>query len=336
MRVGVNYPWLDYGWDFGLGPARWRGARTAPRWLERIDDDLDRLHGLGVDVVRWFILADGLTYGTDDRAPRPEPAQGSWRFDPPALDQEVIDHFDELLRRFARIGAPGAAAMQLLPVLIDFQFCWPGVRPVEEDDGWVKRGRADAILDAEKRSRFLGAALEPFLEVSARQRDVIYAWELINEPDWITAGWHRSPIASTPIPRRAMVEFLEDGAQRIRSAGFKSTIGFASARTLRRSAVAADVDQFHYYPDGKTPLGSHAVDAQGPRIIGEFATSTDDVWPGLGPTSQDVAYRLRLAASRGYELAIPWSLHAVDRHTDWSAAVEEDIRAFTSTTTGRS
>src|SRR5262245_26185515 len=331
MRVGVNYPWLDYGWDFGLGPPRWRGDRTAPRWLDVIDEHLDRLRTIGITVVRWFILADGLTYGTDAAAPRRDETVpgGGWRFDPPALDQDVVDAFDELLRRFARTASAGATPMQLIPVLVDFHFCGPALRPVEDDDGWVKRGRADAIRDAEKRSRFLTAALDPLLAVSARYPDVIYAWELINEPDWVTDGWHPNPFARPPIPERAMRDFLGDGVTRIRAAGFASTIGYASIDTLRRSNVQASIDQFHYYPDGRSLLASHSLDAPVSRIIGEFATSTDDIWPDLAVRSQDVGHRLALAARRGYALALPWSFLAVDRHTSWSERVEWDIRTFT-------
>src|SRR5690348_3844734 len=100
MRVGVNYPWRDYGWDFGLGPPSWRNGRSQPRWFDLIDGHLDRFRALGITVVRWFILADGLTYGTALDAPVLDPGTGRWRFEPPAVDLEVLDHFDELLRRF--------------------------------------------------------------------------------------------------------------------------------------------------------------------------------------------------------------------------------------------
>src|SRR5687767_13713834 len=37
MEVGVNYPWFDYGWDFGLAPPGWRGGQADPRWYAEID-----------------------------------------------------------------------------------------------------------------------------------------------------------------------------------------------------------------------------------------------------------------------------------------------------------
>src|SRR6185436_1632801 len=154
------------------------------------------------------------------------------------------------------------------------------------DPGWVKQGRGDAVRDPAKRSRFLDAALDPLLRVSTGHRDVIYAWELMNEPDWITRGWHPDPLAEPPIPERAMREFLEDGKQRIRTAGFKPTIGFGSAETLQRSGVTAEINQFHYYPNGRTRLAPHAFDRRFPGIIGEFATSTADIWPDLTTPAQ--------------------------------------------------
>jgi hypothetical protein len=220
------------------------------------------------------------------------------------------------------------------------------MRPVEQadpfnplqiraDPGWVKQGRGDALRDPDKRSKFLAAVLDPLLSVSARHHDAIYAWELINEPDWITKGWHPNPLASPPIPERAMREFLDDGKQRIRAAGFKPTIGFASVHTLQRSGVTAEINQFHYYPDGREMLERHTFDPRFPGIIGEFATAATDVWPDLTGDFQSVAHRLSLAAERGYSLVLPWSFLADDRHTAWSASVERDVRSFTQGGPGR-
>lgn len=338
MLVGVNYPWLDYGWDFGLGPPAWRGGRGTPRWYDSIDAHLQHFSSLGISVVRWFILADGLTYGTGLDAPTPDPARRHrWRFEPPAVSDEILEHFATLLARFSAAG--GASPIQLLPVLIDFHFCHPGTMPVGnpddaesgvaiEDPAWVKGGRADAIADPVKRTRFLDEALEPLLEVSGRYGHVIYAWELINEPDWITRGWHPNPLKRLPVPEDAMLAFLAEGQRRVRDAGFRSTVGFGRADTLRRSGITADVNQVHHYPGGRVTLRGHQGDRERPRILGEFATTSTDVWPDLRATGQRVLDRLRLADSRGYDLAIPWSFLSRDRHTTWSADVEEDIRAF--------
>ena len=340
MQVGVNYPWFDYGWDFGLGPPAWRGSRTTPRWCDRIDQHLRHFRELGITVVRWFILADGLTYGSGELAPSPDPAKPArWRFDPPELGPEFLQHFRELLERFAAAGADGRP-IQLLPVLIDFHFCEPGFTPVEIEEagdlreisidrGWVKQGRADAIVDPSKRARFLDEVLDPLLRASGERPEVIYAWEIINEPDWVTQGWHPNPFRSLPVPEASMRELLQEAKERIRRSGFKPTVGFASPRTLRRSGIMADINQFHHYPGGAGTLEPHAFDLHFPGILGEFATAATDVWPDLIASGQSVLNRLKLASARGYPLAMLWSFLASDRHTSWSPAVEHDVKTFT-------
>src|ERR1051326_782510 len=200
MQVGVNYPWFDYGWDFGAAPAGWRPSPT-PRWFPEIDLHLRHFQRLGISVVRWFILGDGLTYGSGDAAPRQDPAlDAEWRFDAPPPDQTLIDHFAELLRRFDSVSAE-AHPILLLPVLVDFHFCEPGIQPLTlrgaagstmmpADPNWVKQGRADTIANPATRATFFDRVLAPLLDVSDAHRNAVYAWELINEPEWVTDGWH--------------------------------------------------------------------------------------------------------------------------------------------------
>lgn len=340
MLVGINYPWFDYGWDFGLGPPAWRGSRTVPRWVDEIDDHLELFHDLGLVVVRWFILADGLTFGSGDAAPRPDPDRpGQWRFNPPPLDANHLAHFRELLVRFSRFNADAETPVRLLPVLIDFGFCERGVRislpdPADpmrtvDDPAWVKCGRADVLIDSSKRTRFFEGVLEPLLAISHEHRDALYAWELINEPDWITNGWHPDRRNDHPIGEASMKAFLEDGKQRIRRAGFKPTIGFSLLATLERSRITAEINQFHHYPAGVRRLAPHTFSAEFPAIVGEFATAETDIWPELGDADQSVLARLRRIAVMGYPVALPWSFRTKDTHTVWSAAVEQQIRTFT-------
>jgi hypothetical protein len=194
----------------------------------------------------------------------------------------------------------------------------------------VKGGRAGVLTSAARRTQFLDEVLEPLLAAASRRPETIFAWDLINEPDWITAGWHPNPFAPTPVPETAMRAFLEDGKQRIRAAGFPPTIGFASIQTLLRSGITAEINQFHHYPDGVRRLPRHAFDPRFPGIIGEFATSAADVWPDLTVQNQRVIHRLKHAEAQGYPLAIPWSFLAHDRHTAWSDRVEQDVFLFTS------
>jgi hypothetical protein len=329
MQVGVNYPWLNYGWDFGLGPPVWRGARTTPYWYDLIDRHLRHFHDLGIEVVRWFVLADGLTYGTGSAAPREEPpGSGRWRFHPLPLPAEVSVHFEELLVRIGELNRQMTPPIRLLPVFMDYKFCFPGERVLSDDPDWVKQGRADAVVDVNKRGRFLDEALEPLLRIAQRHREAIYAWEAINEPDWITNGWHIDRRHDHPADEPVMQAFLTECKDRIRRAGFTPTIGFCLIETLRKSGITAEINQFHHYALGRRRLEPHMFAPEFPGIIGEFATAETDRWPDLPHGNQSVLARLKLIAARNYPLALPWSFNQRDTHTSWTENVEHQLRTF--------
>ncbi len=60
MEVGVNYPWHDYGWDFGSSLPGWRNNQSDPNWYADIEQDLRHLRQIGITVVRMgrFCVAD--------------------------------------------------------------------------------------------------------------------------------------------------------------------------------------------------------------------------------------------------------------------------------------
>lgn len=252
MIVGINYPWENYGWDFGGPVGSWG---PCARWRSTIDASLSRFVAAGIEIVRWFILADGLTVGSGREAPHLSGNQ--WRFDSiPDLSSEALEQFDDMLQRFARTD------MRLLPVLIDFHWAFPGLDRASMDrdllarwqgkrelsepnyqsalarartipEGFVKGGRADAIRDPRKSAALFRNVLQPLLQVSRRTTRAIYCWELINEPEWIThyRGSGRSR-RDDDIPLSEMLNFIVDGCEMIRDYGFPATIGFAKYETI--------------------------------------------------------------------------------------------------------
>ncbi len=340
MDAGVNYPWFSYGWDFGAAPPGWR-AGSDPAWIGHIGEHLQQLAAIGISVVRWFILGDGLSYGTGPDAPRPAALatrdSAGWTFDPPPLTSEFLDHFEALLQSFAARGA-GPHPVRLLPVLADYKFCEPGLWPVVKqdhngrpgvpDEDWVKGGRAEAITT--NRQQFIDQVLHPLLRLSRRYPDAIYAWDVFNEPEWVTNGWHPDRGNDHPVNEREMRAFLEDSMSAVRQAGFQSTIGFGLIETIHHARLYADINQFHHYTDGSHALERNPFDPRHPGIIGEFATSAaEDTWPELRQRSQRVLERLKLAEGQGYALALAWSFQAEDRHTSWTPETEHDVECFT-------
>lgn len=339
MQVGINYPWKEYGWDFGPPPRHDDGSAFGPRarWRSTIEAELEGFRRLGLFAVRWFLLADGLTYGTGPASPRPDPdagREGQWRFDePPPLGAGFEEDFVHLLERFA------AAGLLILPCLIDFRFCFPG-RSLSSISAYVKQGRQDVVIDRSKRRLFFDRVLGRLLELAAPYREAIYAWELINEPEWCTRD-SPLPFLDALHPERtveaeAMQEFIREGAARINAAGLRSTVGFALYDTLERwdsAALGLTLHQFHYY--GEPPeLPPHGFDPRWPAIVGELATAPHRPWPELPQAAQGVYPRLAHVAGRGYPAAFLWSASASPEDqeppaADWSPATQEQVRRFT-------
>ncbi len=345
IRVGVNYPWLKQGWDFGEPVPRW-GDRA--QWKSRIDQELTAFRELGIFAVRWFILGDGTNYGMGSPAPRCEGrlrrqeengrvrwvCDGRWEFDPLPLSQAFQEDFRDLLERFARAG------IQLVPCLIGIGWSRPGFYLANSDgtprEDIVKGGRADVINNPAKRRDFLDWVLQPLLEISQSFSNVIYAWELINEPEFVTRGSGMGNENTKTVEQASMFAFIREGIGRINSVGFKSTVGFAKRETISQwRDLGVTLHQFHYYPRGEE-LPYHNFHPNWPCFMGEFATNPrhidengrDRSWPELGG-DQNVNRRLQLIAMKGYPSAFLWSVHANDSATSWTDDIQRRIRQYT-------
>lgn len=222
-RVGINYPWRELGWDFGLPPMNWqgkqvvagggpwdgRGSRPPPPWRDKIDDYLKCFNCLGINVVRWVLLGDCINYG------KVSWKQGlEWRVESQDLPKLFEQDLQELLRKLPR-------GMKLLPVLFLHGAFWPGYYIVRFDKNapcppanrrgekeppadWrtrilknppftiagaggpdvVKSGRAEILMPGSAaRKQFLEVVLPRILKTADGLKDRIYAWEIINEPE---------------------------------------------------------------------------------------------------------------------------------------------------------
>ena len=317
MKVtGVNYPWVNCGWDFGDPPTGWTGGldRDTFRAVQRanVAKDFTHLRELGMDVVRWFILADGLTYGSGAFAPRED---GHFLVLPPGDDaiRSILQDFGEVLDLCASTG------VKLIPSLIDFNWCFPA-QPAAT--GYVKCGRASVLTDDIQRTIFLDTVLDPLLEVSRNKPESIYAWEPINEPEWCTLGaawkvWERADHKKA-ISLHAMRTYIQESARRINNSGFQSTVGFAHWDTIadwNARDLGISIQQFHYYAQAGAQLPAAQEVTSQPCLVGEFASAPTMPWPN---EAQSLDARLRSARELGYEGALVWSMKAVDEATLWN------------------
>lgn len=288
MQVGYNYPWAfdAYGQNFGpvfFGPP----SDGLPAWKNRVPQRLDELKGLGISIIRWFILMNGLNYGritTDSRGqiqtiqapterqpveriiksqigPLQVPSSG-WEFDPPdQLDPLFLEHF-RLMLQFIR-----DKRLQVIPSLVDFPFFAMPPERVKDDKGneiidpsrgIAPRnrnsggGRTDIMIDLTKRKKFFETVLEPLVRASVPFEREIFAWELMNEPSWLINTI--TPVAKDPrLNSTHLEDFLNEGLDRIeRHPEFKekSTVGHRFHSDLKSERILKFLGGL---PDGKIP-----------------------------------------------------------------------------------
>ena len=341
MLVGVNYPWIDYGWDFGDPPPAWVGTQHVAEWREKkreqIVADFRAFAEMGLFAVRWFILADGLSYGVGEAAPKK--VGGVWVFDPLPGDHpfhiQLREDFEFVLKTCDELK------IKFAPSLIDFHWCHQGV-VAGADAGVIKGGRSDIVSDPAKGRDFFGAVLEPLLEISTRYHDTIYVWELINEPEWVSEASLRAARLNTDktVTRDQMRAFIAEGVGRINSKRltdgrrmFRSTAGFAhwdAIKSWDSAGLGVTLHQFHYYAPDRREIPGRAFFGDSPCFIGEFATTFNGGWPELEKqdTARTISARLKLIEEKGYPAAFLWSARATDDATTWADADQLDTISF--------
>lgn len=330
MNVGVNYPWNNFGCDFGAPPPRW-GERRG--WERTLATEIGHLRRLEVRALRWFILADGLLLGTGAGAvPHVDRSRpGQWRFDQvPQLTTEFVQDFGRLLGFFS-------ADFQLMPVLMSFEFCRPG-EPTGQA-AYVKQGRSDVVYDPAKSIDFRRNVFDPLLAITAERENCrkILAWDIFNEPELCTRVTNNDSDLNHTIPIERMREFLRECARQVNAAGLRSTVGFQHHSSVAEwnwdRPLGLTMQQFHYYGhDYGRPAPLPRFDPALPCMIGEIGTSlyAPHMWPDLG-SLDTVHQRLATAFARNYEWVFLWSMHSTspdDHDTAWNGTTEAALAAI--------
>jgi hypothetical protein len=300
--VGVNLPWLRYGGDFGANAWQPEGGLARPALQRQVDETFARLAGSGLSTVRWWLLGDG---------------RAGLRVDGDGRPLGVDDCF------FADVDAGFEAAIRrgirLIPVLMDF--LW--FDPARTVDRVQTGGRAGLITSTESRWRLHDTVFTRIFE-RYRRHPAVYAWDLINEPEWATRGLG-TILPGRGIPQGDMEVFLKElvalghdwGAQPL-------TVGLASASGLRLvRRLGLDFYQVHWYDsvEKTSPLRRPVAELRldRPVVLGEFPTRGSAIAPG------EV---LPVARGAGYAGALAWSVFAQDDATAWSEETQVAITDF--------
>jgi len=284
---GVNLPWENYGHDVGLAHTWDAGHDGFSSNTVKLQADLAFAAQNQVKLVRFFVFCD---------------LRGGVIFDgngnPVSFDQYVIADFEAILNQAA------AYNIQLIPVLLDFRVA-DGV----SQEGQTNVGEhPDLIMDAAKRAAWL-ALLRQFVG-RYRTNQTVFAWEVINEPEFATAV--------TPIE---MKNFVTETALAIHEEvpGSLVTVGCRNRGDLTNwIGTGLDIYQFHYYDvmEGQFPLDFPAanLNLDKPVLVGE-----------IQPTN--VTAKLTTLQQNGYAGALFWSLNAdydfrgaAEEYTAWMAS----------------
>jgi len=339
MKVGYNYPWIANLYGNHIGPNRWKGppdSQKDPYWKEQKDSlarNLAALASMKIVVVRMFILCQGDNYRNDLTSYPSKVPAGKWDL-PATLHPLFLEHFQKMLEDFQK------AEIQIIPSLIDFHF-----------PDWEDR---DAIFtDTTKRDKFLDTVLDPLLKVSAGFRSTIFAWEVINEPSWLTRS------ISPPLNRKVtsvlsksnMKAFLEKALAKIQDANFESTVGHRYLEDLDAFPTGTK-RQFHFYWKRYTswittvtgPLDilpdPHPIPGfeQTKAFVGEIDSEPlghGELWPecdGADVSLENCLFeRLKLLARKKYELAMFWPdlKNSMDDSLSMSAKAQASLVRFT-------
>jgi mannan endo-1,4-beta-mannosidase len=295
FALGVNLPWIRYGCDFGANAWQPHGGLGVSGAPPAVTAALDRLGRRDVRVIRWFLLCDGragIAFGDDD--------------EPRGPDACLFRDIDAALDLATRAG------LSVVFSLVDFLLC----HRARDIRGVRIHGRRRILAYARGRAALIDRVLTPLLDRYARH-PAVGAWEVINEPEWVTrgvGGWN--PL--TTIRRAAMRAFIADVSAVVHARTIHPvTVGSAHARWLNLvEGLGLDFYQVHWYDRsaGRLPLTRpvSAFDLDRPIVLGEF--------PSRGSAHAPEAL-LAQAREAGYAAAWPWSICAEDTATDGPRAV---------------
>jgi len=296
---GCNYPWstdgrtVFYGLDFGANV--WGSHVGVSMRRAAVARDFDEMARLGFVVVRWFVFCDGRAgIVFDDRGL------------PLGLDEPFFADVDTGLE-IAR-----DANIRLNLVLFDHHWCFRGVSQPLADavtgellDARLPEGRARVLLSERGRDalfdRVLGPLILRYSDGGTRSdlAEQIFAFEFMNEPDFIIDEWERdlSPRVARPLPFGVFADVLSGFSDLVHeSSPALVTVGGARLHNLWAwddAALGLDVLQLHSYPDVRHPE----------RDVDVFGTPASELSVATGPHARRVP-RVRTGRRLPWRVAV--------------------------------
>ena len=263
---GANLPWIHYGWDLGDNP--WGGLHEGfSSNTANLNEDFGILAEHGAGLVRVFLFCDlrtGVVFSKDAGL---------------SFDEFVYEDMNALL------DAAAANHLMLMPVLFDYLIA-DGV----SQEGGSTVGEHPELLTTERED--LIALISEFLAAYGGHPN-IYAWDIINEPEYASA-----------VTQAEMATFVTEVTEAIHTnTNHLATLGSRDrASAYQWQGLGLDLYQFHHYDNMGLDLETEFPPVNGlgldrPVIVGE-----------LQPTF--VQEKLLVIERNGFVGALFWSLNA--------------------------
>ena len=325
---GCNYPWstddttVYYGMDFGANVwGRHAGVSTR---RPRITRDFSEMARLGFTVARWFVFCDGRSgIEYDDRGL------------PAGIDAHLFADVD------AALDIARGAGIKLILVLLDHRWMFDDVPAVFADpatgvllEARLAEGRAQVLDTRSGREALMTRVLEPLVRRYASTGPCadlgahIFAFEFMNEPDFIVEEWERD--LSSRVARPLKFEILAELVSRLSALVHRYTSALSTMAAARLhnlwvwddEALGIDLVQVHSYPDTSRPgdpdvfgMSAASLGLSKPIVLGEFPANGPRHSPaGVIPPLTALEDYLEFALSAGYAGAWPWSFSGTDAY----------------------
>jgi len=308
---------MDFGgnvWGSHVGVSTRRAA---------VARDFSEMAALGFLVARWFVFCDGRSGIVFDE-----------RGAPCALDAHVFADLD------AALEIAQGAGIGLVLVLLDHRWMFRGLPDRVPDatsgsllETTLPQGRSSVLIEPASQDRLFESVFAPIVRryghagARADLATSVFAYELMNEPDFVIEEWEQDLSRDVPAPIRFAV--LAEQVGRLsrlvhRESTAKTTLAAARLRNLWAwgdEAFGLDFLQVHSYPDRLHPMRDEDVFGREPDSLGSRLPVVLGEFPGNGPIQHPrgafpppwtLGDYLEFALSQGYAGAWPWSFSGTD------------------------